>query len=33
VDGASTGIGIREDGAITGNRARFVPHVIEEVSS
>jgi glutathionylspermidine synthase len=28
VDGAPVGIGIREDGAITGNLARFVPHVI-----
>jgi glutathionylspermidine synthase len=29
VDGAAAGIGIREDGPITGNTARFVPHVIE----
>lgn len=29
VDGAAAGLGIREDGLITGNRARFVPHVIE----
>lgn len=29
VDGAPAGMGIREDGAITGNAARFVPHVIE----
>ncbi|MGP7794750.1 glutathionylspermidine synthase family protein [Sphingomonas sp. CLY1604] len=29
VDGAPAGIGIREDGLITGNTARFVPHVIE----
>jgi glutathionylspermidine synthase len=29
VDGAPVGIGIREDGLITGNTARFVPHVIE----
>jgi glutathionylspermidine synthase len=28
VDGAPAGIGIREDGPITGNLARFVPHVI-----
>jgi glutathionylspermidine synthase len=28
VDGAAAGMGIREDGLITGNRARFVPHVI-----
>lgn len=28
VDGAPAGIGIREDGLITGNTARFVPHVI-----
>ena len=25
----AAGIGIREDGLITGNTARFVPHVIE----
>jgi glutathionylspermidine synthase len=30
VDGAPVGIGIREDGAITGNLARFVPHLIRE---
>lgn len=24
------GLGIREDGLITGNRARFIPHIIEE---
>ena len=29
VDGAPAGMGIREDGLITGNTARFVPHVIE----
>lgn len=29
VDGAAAGMGIREDGLITGNRARFIPHVIE----
>ncbi len=28
VGGAAAGLGIREDGLITGNRARFVPHVI-----
>ena len=28
VDGEAAGLGIREDGLITGNRARFVPHVI-----
>jgi glutathionylspermidine synthase len=28
VDGAAAGIGIREDGLITGNLSRFVPHVI-----
>ncbi|MCC2979519.1 glutathionylspermidine synthase family protein [Sphingomonas sp. IC4-52] len=28
VDGAAAGLGIREDGLITGNGARFVPHVI-----
>jgi glutathionylspermidine synthase len=28
IDGASAGMGIREDGLITGNKARFVPHVI-----
>ena len=28
VDGKAAGMGIREDGLITGNRARFVPHVI-----
>lgn len=27
VDGEPAGLGIREDGAITGNAARFVPHV------
>ena len=30
VDGEAAGMGIREDGLITGNRARFVPHVIGE---
>lgn len=29
VDGEQAGIGIREDGLITGNTARFVPHVID----
>jgi glutathionylspermidine synthase len=29
VAGSAAGLGIREDGLITGNRARFVPHVIE----
>lgn len=29
VDGAPVGIGIREDGLITGNTARFVPHIVE----
>lgn len=29
VDGKAAGMGIREDGLITGNLARFVPHVIE----
>ncbi|WP_010188743.1 glutathionylspermidine synthase family protein [Sphingomonas sp. PAMC 26605] len=29
VDGEPAGIGIREDGLITGNTARFVPHVIK----
>lgn len=29
VDGAPAGMGIREDGPITGNGARFVPHIIE----
>ncbi|MDT7933126.1 MAG: glutathionylspermidine synthase family protein [Sphingomonadaceae bacterium] len=29
VDGAPVGLGIREGGAITGNSARFVPHLIE----
>jgi len=28
VDGAPAGMGIREDGLITGNTARFVPHII-----
>lgn len=28
VNGQAAGLGIREDGRITGNRARFVPHVI-----
>ncbi|MCP3736472.1 glutathionylspermidine synthase family protein [Sphingomonas sp. RP10(2022)] len=30
VDGVPAGMGIREDGPITGNTARFVPHLIEE---
>ncbi len=29
VDGVPVGMGIREDGLITGNTARFVPHVID----
>ena len=29
VDGEPAGMGIREDGPITGNMARFVPHIIE----
>lgn len=29
VDGACVGLGIREDGLITGNTARFIPHIIE----
>ena len=29
VDGVAAGMGIREDGPITGNLSRFVPHVIE----
>ncbi|PKB25090.1 glutathionylspermidine synthase [Novosphingobium kunmingense] len=28
VAGEAAGLGIREDGAITGNRARFLPHII-----
>jgi hypothetical protein len=28
-NGHAAGMGIREDGLITGNTARFVPHVIE----
>ena len=28
VDGISVGMGIREDGLITGNTAKFVPHII-----
>ena len=30
VGGKAAGLGIREDGLITGNRARFVPHLIED---
>lgn len=30
VTGEAAGLGIREDGLITGNRARFVPHIIED---
>ncbi|WP_294390392.1 glutathionylspermidine synthase family protein [uncultured Sphingomonas sp.] len=30
VDGEPAGMGIREDGLITGNTARFVPHIIIE---
>jgi glutathionylspermidine synthase len=29
VDGAAAGMGIREDGLITGNTATFVPHIID----
>ncbi len=29
VDGEPAGMGIREDGPITGNVARFVPHIVE----
>lgn len=29
VDGEPVGMGIREDGLITGNTARFIPHIIE----
>jgi glutathionylspermidine synthase len=29
IDGEPAGIGIREDGLITGNTARFVPHVVD----
>jgi glutathionylspermidine synthase len=29
VAGQAAGLGMREDGLITGNRARFVPHVVE----
>ena len=28
VDGEPAGMGVREDGVITGNLARFVPHII-----
>lgn len=28
VDGEPAGLGIREDGLITGNLARFIPHII-----
>lgn len=30
VAGSAAGLGIREDGLITGNRARFIPHIIED---
>ncbi len=30
VAGGAAGLGIREDGLITGNRARFIPHIIED---
>ena len=30
VAGTAAGLGIREDGLITGNRARFIPHIIED---
>lgn len=29
VAGSAAGLGIREDGLITGNRARFIPHIID----
>jgi glutathionylspermidine synthase len=29
VDGEPAGVGIREDGLVTGNTARFIPHVID----
>jgi glutathionylspermidine synthase len=29
VGGEACGMGIREDGLITGNTARFIPHIIE----
>jgi glutathionylspermidine synthase len=29
IDGEPAGLGIREDGPITGNAARFVPHIVE----
>lgn len=29
VDGEPAGMGVREDGLITGNLSRFVPHIIE----
>lgn len=29
VGGSAAGLGIREDGLITGNRARFIPHLID----
>lgn len=29
VDGSAAGLGIREDGLITGNKARFIPHIID----
>jgi glutathionylspermidine synthase len=28
VDGEAAGMGVREDGLITGNQARFIPHII-----
>ena len=30
VNGTAAGLGIREDGLITANRSRFVPHIIED---
>jgi glutathionylspermidine synthase len=30
VNGSAAAMGIREDGLITGNRARFIPHIIED---
>lgn len=30
VDGTAAGLGIREDGLITANRSRFIPHIIQD---
>jgi glutathionylspermidine synthase len=30
VNGTAAAMGVREDGLITGNRARFIPHIIED---